>query len=198
MQKQVTVVQQIFDRSIAVKAASAEALSRRIAEAAKLLVDTLARGGKVLCCGNGGSAADAQHFSSELLNRFERDRPGLPALALTTDASTLTSIANDSDFALVFSKQIAALGRPHDALLAFTTSGASPNIVNAIDAAHAAHMRVILISGRNGGSAASALLEEDIELRVPDTSTARIQEVHLTIVHCLCELIDREILGEPT
>jgi D-sedoheptulose 7-phosphate isomerase len=131
-----------------------------------------------------------------MLNRFERDRAGFAAVALTTDASTVTSIANDYDFAQIFSKQILALGRSSDVLLAFSTSGASPNILRAIEAAHLREMVVILISGRDGGAAAGTLNEEDMELRVPNDSTARIQEVHLTIIHCLCELIDGELIGE--
>ncbi len=197
MSNKVAVVQQIFDTSIAVKAASSTVLSAPIAQAAALLVSALRTGGKILSCGNGGSAADAQHFSSEMLNRFERDRPGFAAIALTTDASTLTSIANDYDFTLVFAKQIAALGRAGDVLLAFTTSGASPNILQAIEAARASRIAVVLITGKDGGKAAQALGAGDIEIRVPDARTARIQEVHLTIIHCLCELIDREFLGEP-
>ncbi len=197
MPNKAAVVQQIFESSIAVKAASSTVLSAPIAQAAALLVSALRAGGKILSCGNGGSAADAQHFSSEMLNRFERDRPGLAAIALTTDASTLTSIANDYDFAQVFAKQITALGRAGDVLLAFTTSGASPNILKAIEAARASRMAVVLITGKDGGKAAQALGGGDIELRVPDARTARIQEVHLTIIHCLCELIDREFLGEP-
>ncbi len=197
MSNKVAVVQQIFDTSIAVKAASSTVLSAPIAQAAALLVSALRTGGKILSCGNGGSAADAQHFSSEMLNRFERDRPGFAAIALTTDASTLTSIANDYDFTLVFAKQIAALGRAGDVLLSFTTSGASPNILQAIEAARASRIAVVLITGKDGGKAAQALGAGDIEIRVPDARTARIQEVHLTIIHCLCELIDREFLGEP-
>ncbi len=154
--------------------------------------------GKVLSCGNGGSAGDAQHFSSEMLNRFERERPGLPAFALTTDASTVTSIANDYQFADIFAKQIRALGHPGDVLLAFSTSGNSHNILNAIDAAHDKDMRVVLASGRDGGQAAGTLRPGDIELRVPSDSTARIQESHLTIIHCLCDLIDYHLLGQET
>lgn len=197
MSNKAAVVQQIFESSIAVKAASSTVLSAPIAQAAALLVSSLRAGGKILSCGNGGSAADAQHFSSEMLNRFERDRPGFAAIALTTDASTLTSIANDYDFTQVFAKQVTTLGRTGDVLLAFTTSGASPNILKAIEAARAASIAVVLITGKDGGKAAQALGSGDIELRVPDARTARIQEVHLTIIHCLCELIDREFLGEP-
>ena len=191
-------IRAIFDESIAVKALCVEALSSSIADAADCIANGLLNSGKVLSCGNGGSAADAQHFSSEMLNRFERERPGLPAVALTTDSSTLTSIANDFQFADIFAKQIRALGRPGDVLLAFSTSGNSHNILNAIDAAHDQDMRVILASGKDGGPAASSLVDGDIELRVPSSSTARIQESHLTIIHCLCDLIDCHLLGQES
>ena len=144
-------IRAIFDESIAVKTLCVEALSSSIADAAACIANGLLNSGKVLSCGNGGSAADAQHFSSEMLNRFERERPGLPAIALTTDSSTLTSIANDYQFADIFAKQIRALGHPGDVLLAFSTSGNSHNIINAIDAAHDQDMRVILASGKDGG-----------------------------------------------
>ena len=191
-------IRAIFDESIAVKTLCVEALSSSIADAADCIANGLLNSGKVLSCGNGGSAADAQHFSSEMLNRFERERPGLPAVALTTDSSTLTSIANDYQFADIFAKQIRALGRPGDVLLAFSTSGNSHNILNAIDAAHDQDMRVILASGKDGGPAGSSLVDGDIELRVPSSSTARIQESHLTIIHCLCDLIDCHLLGQES
>ena len=191
-------IRAIFDESIAVKTLCVEALSSNIADAADCIANGLRNSGKVLSCGNGGSAADAQHFSSEMLNRFERERPGLPAVALTTDSSTLTSIANDYQFADIFAKQIRALGRPGDVLLAFSTSGNSHNILNAIDAAHDQEMRVILASGKDGGPAGSSLVDGDIELRVPSSSTARIQESHLTIIHCLCDLIDCHLLGQES
>ena len=183
-------IKTLFDASIATKQAAAEVIVPKIAAAAGLMINTLKDGGKILTCGNGGSAGDAQHFSSELLNRFERERPALPAIALTTDSSTLTSIANDYQFADIFSKQVSALGQPNDILLAFTTSGNSPNVIEAIIAAHAKNMRVILASGKDGGQAAQKLDDSDIEIRVPSNSTARIQEVHLLVIHCLCDLID--------
>lgn len=189
-------IQSIFEESIAVKARCADELIQRIADAGAALAQCILGSGKILTCGNGGSAGDAQHFSSEMLNRFERERPGLPAFALTTDASTLTSIANDYQFADIFGKQVRALGNPNDVLLAFSTSGNSHNILNAIDAAHDKDMRVILASGRDGGNAASTLREADIELRVPSYSTARIQESHLTIIHCLCDIVDFHLLGQ--
>ncbi|MEO5702607.1 MAG: phosphoheptose isomerase [Gammaproteobacteria bacterium] len=185
-----------FNESIQLKQQSADSLGPVIAQAAEGLTQCFLQGHKVLTCGNGGSAGDAQHFSSEMLNRYERERPGLPAIALTTDSSTLTSIANDYQFADVFSKQIRALGQTGDILLAITTSGNSANIINAIDAAHEREMRVIALTGRAGGEVAALLEHQDVEIRVPGTSTARIQEVHLLIIHCLCDLIDCQLLGK--
>ncbi|MDE2653044.1 MAG: SIS domain-containing protein, partial [Gemmatimonadota bacterium] len=143
-----------------------------------------------LSCGNGGSAADAQHFASELLNRFETERASLPAIALTTDSSTLTSIANDRSYEEVFSRQVSGLGRSGDVLLAISTSGASPNVTNAVRAAHRAGMRVVALTGRDGGEVSRILGKADIELRAPHTRTARIQEIHLLAIHCLCRLLD--------
>lgn len=188
-------VQQIFADSIEVKTQSVFMLADLIASAASLLSDSLLNGHKVLSCGNGGSAADAQHFSAEMLNRFEMERPALPAIALTTDTSTLTSIANDYHYDEIFSKQVRALGQSGDILLAITTSGGSPNIVSAIEAAHERDLNVILLSGKDGGVAAATLSETDIELRVPSESTARIQEIHLIIIHCLCDLVDKKLFG---
>lgn len=167
-----------------------------IEAAAVRLANCLLNDGKILCCGNGGSAAEAQHFSSELLNRYERDRPGLPAIALTTDTSALTSIANDYRFDEVFAKQIRALGHPHDMLVIYTTSGNSANILSAATAAHDRDMSIIALSGRDGGPLAPLLRETDLEIRVPAESTARIQEVHLLITHCFCDLIDHQLFGE--
>ncbi|MEO5573312.1 MAG: phosphoheptose isomerase [Gammaproteobacteria bacterium] len=189
-------IAQNFTESIQLKQQCAESLAPVITQAAENLTQCFLQGHKVLTCGNGGSAGDAQHFSSEMLNRFERERPGLPAIALTTDSSTLTSIANDYQFADVFSKQIRALGQAGDILLAISTSGSSANIINAIDAAHEREMRVIVLTGRAGGEAATLLENEDVEIRVPGQSTARIQEVHLLIIHCLCDLIDCQLLGK--
>lgn len=188
-------IQAIFAESIAVKTRCVEALAPAIADAADAIAGALLNDGKVLSCGNGGSAADAQHFSSEMLNRFERERPGLPAFALTTDASTITSIGNDYQFADIFAKQLRALGNPGDILLAFTTSGNSHNVINAIDAAHDKNMRVILVTGRDGGAAARSLAVGDIVLCVPSESTARIQESHIVVIHCLCDLVDVHLLG---
>ena len=188
-------VQQTFAESIEVKTQSAIELSEMIATAASRLADSLINGHKILSCGNGGSAADAQHFSAEMLNRFEMERPALPAIALTTDTSTLTSIANDYHYDEIFSKQVRALGQSGDILLAITTSGGSPNIVKAIEAAHERDVSVFLFSGKDGGAAAETLEEEDIELRVPSQITARIQEVHLIMIHCLCDLVDKKLFG---
>lgn len=164
--------------------------------ASEKLVACLLDDGKILTCGNGGSAGDAQHFSSEMLNRFERDRPALPAIALTTDTATLTSIANDYYFEDVFAKQIRAIGRDGDVLICYTTSGNSANILCAVAAAHDRAMTVIGITGKDGGALANLLHESDVEVRVPSHSTARIQETHLLITHCLCDLIDHKLFGD--
>jgi D-sedoheptulose 7-phosphate isomerase len=166
-----------------------------IVRASRLMVESLQNEGKILSCGNGGSAGDAQHFSSELLNRFEMERPGLPAMALTTDSSTLTSIANDYSYEEVFSKQVRALGHAGDVLLAISTSGNSGNVIAAIRAAHERDMRVVALTGRDGGDMAELYLPGDVELRVPADVTARIQEVHLVLIHCLCDLIDQSLFG---
>jgi len=183
-------VQSIIEESIRVKTLCATQSIEAIVAAGDLVADTVYAGGKVLCCGNGGSAADAQHFAAELLNRFEMERKELGAFALTTDSSTITSIANDYDFDSVFEKQIRALGMRNDVLLAITTSGNSTNIINAITAGQNNKMRVILLSGNNGGEAALRLNKNDIELRVPHDSTARIQEAHIMMLHCICAIVD--------
>jgi len=188
-------IRQLFTDSIETKTRAMEVLGPRIEQASQLMVNCLLNEGKILTCGNGGSAGDAQHFSSELLNRFERERPSLPALALTTDSSTITSIANDYSYDEIFSKQIRALGQPGDVLLAISTSGNSGNVLQAIQAAHDRDMLVVALTGRDGGAMASLLLPEDSEIRVPARSTARIQEVHLLAIHCLCDLIDRQLFG---
>jgi D-sedoheptulose 7-phosphate isomerase len=184
-----------FAESIATKETAADALAESIVAAGQVMTESLLADGKILSCGNGGSAADAQHFSSELLNRFEMERPGLPAMALTTDASTVTSISNDYAFEEIFSKQVLALGRPQDVLLGISTSGNSENVIRAIEAAHERDMRVVALSGRDGGRMAGLFAEGDVEIRVPATRTARIQEVHLLVIHCLCDLIDTTLLG---
>ena len=170
-------------------------LSAPIAIAADKMVQSLLAEGKILACGNGGSAADAQHFAAELLNRFEMERPGLAALALTTDSSTLTSIANDYAYVQIFSKQVRALGHGGDVLLAISTSGNSPNVLEAVHAAHERDMSVVALTGRDGGKIAEALGTQDILLNVASPSTARVQEVHILILHCLCDAIDCTLLG---
>ena len=187
-------VRQHFADSIEIKRQASD-LAPLVSRAAALITRSLLDNGKVLSCGNGGSAGDAQHFSAEMLNRFEMERPGLPAIALTTDCSTLTSIANDYSFDDIFSKQIRALGQPGDILLAISTSGNSENVSRACVAAHERGMKIVALTGRDGGDLSGILGEDDIELRVPAQNTARIQEVHLVFIHCLCDLIDRELLG---
>lgn len=193
---QITRVKQRFTDSIQTKQQSLEPLAPVIARAAGHLTQTLDQGGKILSCGNGGSAGDAQHFSSEMLNRFEMERPGLPAVALTTDTSTLTSIANDYDYSRIFSRQVLALGNSGDILLAISTSGNSGNVIKAVEAAHTRDMRVVALTGRDGGRIAGLLEDPDTELRVPANSTARIQETHLLVIHCLCDLIDLHIASQ--
>ncbi len=184
-----------FTDSAHIKLQALDLLAEPIALAAERVVQCLLADGKVLSCGNGGSAGDAQHFASEMLNRFEMERPGLAAMALTTDSSTITSIANDYDFELIFSKQVRALGQPQDLLLAISTSGNSRNVNQAIQAAHEREMDVIALTGKGGGGMVELLRAGDIHLCVPSESTARIQEVHLLIIHCLCDAIDCLLLG---
>lgn len=191
-------IQQHFTASIETKRKTLESLQQPILEAARLVFDTVQNGGKILSCGNGGSAGDAQHFSSEMLNRFELERKGLPAIALTTDTSTLTSIANDYSYERVFARQIEALGRSGDLLLGISTSGNSTNVNRAIETAHEYGMKVIALSGKSGGSMKDILQAGDIELRVPADSTARIQETHLLIIHCICDLVDQMLLNPVT
>ncbi|MCH9670996.1 MAG: phosphoheptose isomerase [Gammaproteobacteria bacterium] len=188
-------VRELFEESIETKRQAVAHVAENIAIAAKCLCESILSNKKILICGNGGSAADAQHFAAELVNRFESERPGLPAIALTTDSSNLTSIANDYSYTRIFSRQVQALGLEGDILVAISTSGESENIVDAIEMAHSREMLVILLSGREGGSAAAALGEGDVEIRVPAQSTARIQEVHILAIHCLCDLLDRQLLG---
>ena len=180
-----------FEESARLKREMAPMLAEPILAAGRMMAGALATGGRVLACGNGGSAADAQHFAAELLNRFECERPPLAAIALTTDSSTLTSIANDYDYRQVFSKQVQALGRGGDVLLALSTSGNSPNVLAAIEAARAAGMRVVALTGRDGGSIGRSLSDGDIELRVAHPSTAHVQEVHILALHCICDAIDQ-------
>lgn len=188
-------INQHFTDSANLKLLAQDSMSQSIALAAEKIVGCLLADGKVLSCGNGGSAADAQHFASEMLNRFELERPGLAAVALTTDSSTLTSIANDYDFEQIFSKQVRALGQPNDALLAISTSGNSRNVIQAVLTAHERDMLVIALTGNSGGLLADHLNADDIHLCVPSNHTARIQELHLLTIHCLCDAIDCLLLG---
>jgi len=185
-----------FKDSADIKLKVKDALAQPIANSAQMFFDCVTSDHKILCCGNGGSAGDAQHFAAELINRFEKERPGLACIALTTDSSVLTSIANDYEYNLVFSKQVRALGLPGDTLLAISTSGNSANVVAAIRAAHERSMQVVALTGRNGGEVARALRDGDVMICVETQSTARIQEVHLVVLHSLCDIIDYMLLGE--
>lgn len=182
-----------FEASIAAKQATLAQVLQPLARAARMLAEALSAGNKVLACGNGGSAGDAQHFTAELTGRFERERPGLPGIALTVDSSALTAIANDYSFEQVFAKQVQALGRSGDVLLAISTSGDSPNVVRAIEAARAQGLTVIALTGREGGRIAAMLGAADVELRVASAVTARIQEVHILLLHCLCDAVDEQL-----
>jgi D-sedoheptulose 7-phosphate isomerase len=184
-----------FSESANLKLSAAPVLGAPIAAAAVLLADCLRGGGKVLACGNGGSAADAQHFAAELVNRFERERPPLASVALTTDTSTLTSIANDYDYGQVFAKQVRAIGRRGDALLAISTSGNSANVIEAMRAAAELGIRVVALTGGGGGKMAALVGAGDVHVCVPHKTTARIQEVHLLALHCLCDAIDLQLFG---
>ena len=189
-------IQNHFLDSITTKQRAAETLIDPIFDAGELMVNALLNDKKILCCGNGGSAGDAQHFSAELLNRFEQERPPLPAIAITTDSSTLTAIANDYDYNEVFSKQVMALGQDGDVLLAISTSGNSKNVMEAMKAAHERNMVIVVLSGKDGGTMAPLLEDSDVEIRVPSDRTARIQEVHLVVIHCLCDFMDTTLFGE--
>jgi D-sedoheptulose 7-phosphate isomerase len=188
-------INQHFTDSANLKLRAMELLSDPLARASEKMFHSLQNGGKILACGNGGSAADAQHFAAELLNRFEMERPPLAAVALTTDTSTLTSIANDYDYNQIFSKQVLGLGRPEDVLLAISTSGNSPNVLEAIRAAHERKIGVVALTGKNGGKMAGLLGATDVHICVPAEKTARIQEVHLLCLHCMCDAIDCLLLG---
>ena len=185
-----------FQDSIETKQRVALALTPSISAAAQAMVDCLKGGGKILACGNGGSASDSQHFAAELVGRFERERAELAAIALTTDSSILTAVANDYSFDEIFSKQVRALGKPGDILFAISTSGNSNNVVAAIDAAHLKGMHVIGMTGRGGGKMATLMQAGDVLLNVDSPVTTRIQETHLVILHCLCDAIDNLMFGE--
>lgn len=188
-------IQQAFADSAQTIQESAEALAGPIALAAERMVQTLLNDGKILACGNGGSAADAHLFASTMINRYERERPGLAAISLTSATATLTSIANDYDYGLVFARQVAALGGPGDILLAISTSGYSRNVLEAVRVAHEKEITVVALTARDGGDLAEILHEDDLIVCVPASTTARIREIHLLAIHCLCDSIDNLLLG---
>jgi len=185
-----------FDEGVELRQRMAQTLPAHIARAGEALAAALKAGRKALACGNGGSAADSQHFAAELVGRFERERPGLPAIALTVDSSALTAIANDYDWERVFAKQVEALGVAGDFLLAISTSGSSKNVLAAMRAAHAKGLNVIALTGRDGGEMGKLVREGDFHLNVAHPRTMRVQEVHLLVIHCLCEVVDNVIFGE--
>ena len=187
-----------FTESANLFQSSVEALAPQIVRAAGLMTECLLADGKLLACGNGGSAADAQHFSAEMLGRFERERMGLPAIALSTDTSTLTAIGNDYDFSEVFSKQVAALGREGDVLLALSTSGNSSNVLAAAQVAQQRGMRIVALTGKGGGRLGELCSADDVHLCIPHGTTTRIQETHILVIHCLCDAIDNTLLGDET
>lgn len=189
-------IEQHFIDSADLKYQSAQLLSKPIAAAVQAILASVTSGGKVLACGNGGSAADAQHFAAEFVGRYERERPELAAIALTTDSSILTAIANDYDFSVIFSKQVRAFGSQGDVLLALSTSGNSANVLAAIEAAHEREMTVVALTGKGGGKMVQALRETDVHICVPHDRTARIQEVHLLVLHCICDGVDTQLLGD--
>ncbi len=186
----------LFEDSINTKKNSITELVPKIAIATEIMSNAINNKNKILSCGNGGSAADAQHFSAELICRFEMERPELPALALTTDTSAITAISNDYSFDKIFSKQVLGLGNKNDVLLAISTSGNSKNIIEAVKAAHKKEMYVIALSGRDGGEIKNLLNDNDVEIRVPSDITARIQEVHLLAIHCFCHQIDHILFSK--
>ncbi len=189
-------IQQHFIDSADLKYQSAQALSKPIAAAVQAILVSVTSGGKVLACGNGGSAADAQHFASQFIGGFERERPELGAIALTTDTSILTAIANDDDFSQVFARQVRALGSSGDVLLAISTSGNAASVLTAVEAAHEREMTVVALTGAGGGKMNAALRETDVHICVPHERTARIQEVHRLVLHCLCDGVDSQLLGD--
>jgi D-sedoheptulose 7-phosphate isomerase len=189
-------IEQHFIDSADLKYQASQLLSKPIAAAVQAILASVTSGGKVLACGNGGSAADAQHFAAEFVGRYERERPELAAIALTTDSSILTAIANDYDYNVIFSKQVRALGGAGDVLLAISTSGNSANVLAAIEAAHERDMIVVALTGKGGGKMGQVLRETDVHICVPHERTARIQEVHLLALHCICDGVDAQLLGD--
>lgn len=192
-QRDLQQVRALFEQSIAVKKKALETLAEVIAQAARKISPALAGGGKIMSCGNGGSAADAQHFAAEMVNRFKRQRQALAAIALTTDSSTITSIANDYGYERIFSRQVEALAQAGDCLLAISTSGNSSNVNAAIRQAQTQNLLIVALNGRDGGAMAQLLRPEDVEIRVPAEDTAHIQETHILIIHCLCELLEKKL-----
>ena len=190
-------IRQQFEESAQLKLHAAELLAEPVAQAIGAISNALSNGAKILACGNGGSAADAQHFSAELVGRFERERPELAAVALSTDSSILTAVGNDYGFEQVFARQVRALGQPGDVLLAITTSGSSPNVIEAVRAAQERDMLVVALSGKGGGKLSALLSDVDVHLCVPHDRTARIQEVHLLLLHCICDGVDWTLMGNP-
>jgi D-sedoheptulose 7-phosphate isomerase len=188
-------IQVLFNQSIQTKVDTLAQLTPAIGSAADLIVSRILDGNKILSCGSGGASAMAQHFSAEMLNRFERERPGLPAVALSADTNVLTAIANDYDYSLIYSRQLEALGQPSDLLLAISASGNLSNVNYAVQSAHEREMSVIALTGQDGGELGKLLEHDDVEIRVPSDVTARIQETHLLIIHCLCDLVDQHLLG---
>ena len=184
-----------FHESAELKIQSAAALSQPIAAAIELMFGALSNGNKIMACGNGGSAADCQHFAAELVGRFERERFPLPAMALTTDTSIMTAVGNDYSYREIFSKQVQAFGQAGDILLAISTSGNSANVLAAVEAALEREMRIVLLTGKDGGEIARVLTDADVNICVPHTRTARIQEVHLVTIHCICDGIDVALFG---
>lgn len=185
----------LFAESVKLNAEAAANQAAPIAMAAQCIVTSLLGGGKMLSCGNGGSAADAQYFAAQMQHRFERERPGLPAVALNSDAATLTAIAIDEDFSAIFSKQIGALGHPGDVLLTLSINGTASNMIAAVEAAKERQLQIIALTGRDGGGVAAGLRTSDIEIRAPATEAARILENHRLVIHCLCDLIDLQLMG---
>jgi DnaA initiator-associating protein len=189
-------IQNNFTESIQTQIAATEAISGAIEQAGMMMVQCLLAGNKMLACGNGGSAGHAQHFCSQLLNRFEAERPSLPAISLVSGGIVITSIANDGQYNEVFSKQIRAIGNNGDILIAISTSGNSQNVIKAVESAVSRDMPIIALTGHDGGDIAGLLGEGDVEIRVPSSRTARINEVHLIVLHCLCEIIDTTLFPQ--
>ncbi|PSB92450.1 phosphoheptose isomerase [Candidatus Pandoraea novymonadis] len=189
-------IQKNFRDSAELKMAALEILAGPIEHATDIMFDTLANGNKVLACGNAGSASSCQSFAAELIGRFERERPGLPAISLTADSSILTAVGNDYHFESIFSKQVRVLGQPGDLLLAISTSGNAANVLAAVEAAHEREMSVVALTGCNGGRMSDTLAELDVHICVPHERRARIHEVHLLTIHCLCDGIDAMLLGD--